>query len=448
MSIALPIRHSDGLPRPLMTRRGWWLVVLNFVLPGSAQVLAGNRRLGRVGLGMTLGLWGAALIVGIGYLIWPVAVLTAATNTIGLVAAQIILAAYAVLWVVLTVDTLRLVKLVRTAPSARAWIAALGVLLMVGTAGTAVYGVTVIGSTLGFLGSVFQNQAVVPPIDGRYNIMLLGSDAGPDRDGARPDSISVVSIDAETGRATMIGLPRNLEDVPFPADSPMHETYPDGYYDCDVDVCMLNSIYTEVQLKSPERYPNAESHGSAPGIEATRDAVEGALGIQVQYFVSIDMQGFSDLIDALGGVEITVDERLPIGGDEDFNNVDGWVEAGTQHMNGFTALWYARARHGTSDYDRMARQRVLQEAVLKQFNPANVVTKFQAVAKAGEDVVKTDIPQSMLGVFADLAMKTRALPIDRLELVPPAVDPEDPDFDVIHQMVAKALAPVTPTPKP
>ena len=68
-----------------------------------------------------------------------------------------------------------------------------------------------------------------PPVDGRYNILLLGGDAGPDRDGLRPDSISVVSVDAETGQAVTIGLPRNLESVPFAEGSPLADAYPEGY---------------------------------------------------------------------------------------------------------------------------------------------------------------------------------------------------------------------------
>jgi anionic cell wall polymer biosynthesis LytR-Cps2A-Psr (LCP) family protein len=110
-------------------------------------------------------------------------------------------------------------------------------------------------------------------------------------------------------------------------------------------------------------------------------------------------------------------------------------------MNGYTAQWYARSRHGTSDYDRMARQRQLQDAILKQVNPVNVVTKFQDIAKAGTQVVKTDIPQSMLGYFVDLGMKTRKIPVTTLELVPPTIDPTDPDYTEIHKLVKQAVAP-------
>jgi len=444
-SVTNPIRQPDTGSAQVMTKRAWWLVLLNFVLPGSVQVLAGSRRLGRFGLRASLTFAVVAVIVGVAYAIWPEIVLTMFTSTIGLWAVALVLAFYAVVWVILTLDTLRLVRLVRATPKARPIIAALATVLMFAVCGSAGYGAYVATSASGFLSSVFTAGPTEPPSNGRYNIMLLGGDAGADREGLRPDSVSVVSIDASTGQATIIGLPRDLENVPFSEGSPLGELYPEGYGaidGCDVSACMLNSIYTEAEVKRSHLYPNAVKQGSEPGIEAMREAAEGVTGLKIQHYVLIDMQGFSDLIDALGGVDINVDKRLPIGGDEEFNNVDGWVEAGPQHMDGYTALWYGRARHGTSDYDRMSRQRVLQEAILKQFNPGNVLTKFQAVAKAGEQVVKTDIPQGMLGYFVNLASKTKTLPVNAVELVPENnVDPLDPDYAHIRDLIAEALAP-------
>nr|WP_241981612.1 LCP family protein [Cryobacterium sp. TMT1-19] len=442
ISARTSIRHPDLGSAPIMTKRAWWLVVLNFVLPGSAQVLAGNRRLGRFGLGMTLTLLALAVVVGVVYTLWPAVALTVFTNSIGLWAAALLLAFSGVVWLILSLDTLRLVRLVRATPKARPIIAGLATVLMVGVVGTAGYGAYVATTASGFLSSVFVAGPTEPPSDGRYNILLLGGDAGPDREGLRPDSISVVSIDAETGQASMIGLPRNLEDVPFSA-GPLADLYPEGYGSidgCEVSACMLNSIYTEVEVKSPEMYPDAVDSGSEPGIEGMRDAAQGVTGLTIQYYVLIDMQGFSDLVDALGGVDINVAERLPIGGDENLDEVEGWIEAGPQQMDGYTATWYARSRHSTSDYDRIVRQRQLQEAILQQFSPANVLTKFQGIAEAGSQVIKTDVPQSMLGYFADLGSKTKTLPVGHVDLTPPAVDPEDPDYEQIRALITEALA--------
>ncbi|WP_223694565.1 LCP family protein [Leifsonia poae] len=449
MTVASPLRYPDTASAHTMTKRGWWLVALNILLPGSAQLLAGDRRLGRVGILATLSLWALGIVLLTIALLWPTVVYELFTQAGSLWALQIVLLAYAVLWVVLTLDTLRLVRLVKARPNARGWIAAFAVLVLVGVTGTAGYASFVAASARGALGDIFSDGPTLPPVNGRYNIMLLGGDAGADREGLRPDSMSVVSIDATTGQAVTIGLPRDLDPVPFSSDSPMHTLYPDGYgYQdhCDVDVCQLNSIYTEAELYKSDLYPTATKNNSEPGIEAMRDALEGATGLTIQFYVLIDMQGFADLVDALGGVDITVAKKLPIGGDEDLNGVVAWIEPGKQHMNGYTAQWYARSRHGVgnSDYDRMARQRQLQDAILKQVNPVNVVAKFQDIAHAGAQVMKTDIPQPMLGYFVDLGMKTRTLPVKQLELVPPLIQPDDPDYTQIHQLVKQALAPATP----
>lgn len=451
MSTTSPVRYPDMNAPALMTKRAWWLVVLNILIPGSAQLLAGNRRLGRFGVASTFVLLALVVIALLVFNLAQSVFITIATNWFALWVLQAGIVFYVVLWIVLTLDTLRLVRLVRV--PARGFVAGLAVVALVLLGGAGAYGLMVVGVTRTTIGEVFGGGEIAEPIDGRYNILLLGGDAGPDRDGLRPDSISVVSIEAATGAATIIGIPRNLESVPFAADSPMVALYPNGYGvdGCDVDVCYINSIYTEVELYESQLYPDATAQGSSPGIEAMRDAVEGVLGIQLQYYVLIDMQGFAQLIDALGGITIDSLGRYPIGGGvDDAGNpidVEGWIEPGVQQMDGTTALWYARSRHGTNDYDRMQRQRQVQEAILQQFDPANVLTKFQAVAEAGAQVVRTDVPQSMLGHFVGLAGKAREQSIASLELVPPLVDPAYPEFDYIHQLVQEALVLSTPAPE-
>jgi LCP family protein required for cell wall assembly len=447
-----PIRYPDTTDRNAMTTRAWWLVGLNLLLPGSSQSLAGNHRLGRFGLGATITLWVALAIGAALYVFFQPALFAIGTNVIALWIIQAALVFYAVLWVILTFDTIRLVRFVRTAPAARGFIAAFVTVTLLVVAGTAGYGAMLAGATRTLVADVFTTQPALLAVNGRYNILLLGGDAGPDRLGLRPDSISVVSVDAETGVTTVVGIPRNLEQAPFSEGSPLYGEFPNGY-DCG-DECLVSYLYTYGQEHS-ELYPDAEANGSNAGIEAMRDAAEGILGIELQYYVLIDMQGFSDLIDALGGIDIVSTGRYPIGGGEDANgqpiDVNGWIEPGGQHMDGFIALWYARARHGTNDYDRMARQRQVQEAILAQFEPANVLTKLQSVAEAGAEVITTDIPQASLGYFVRLAEKARALPIAKIELVPEnGVDVLDPNFEEIHALIDAALAPTndTPTPEP
>lgn len=432
-----PIRHPDTGRPELMQRRGWWLVAVGFLLPGSAQVLAGNRRLGRFGIAATIVLVALLLLALLGWIAFRGLLLTLVANSIGLLVVEALLIGYAVLWLVLGIDTLRLARLPRIRGRARAGIAALAIVATIAPAALAGYGATLVDATRGLVGDLFDfARPVVEPVDGRYTFLLLGGDAGDDRVGLRADSMTAVTVDAETGAATMIGVPRNLRNAPFSEGSPMWGPWPDGF-DCASSDCLLNGTYTYGEAH-PELYPDAAANGSSPGIEATRDAVEGVTGLELQFFVLVDMHGFEDLVDALGGLRLEVTERVPIAIEGE--PVRDWIETGVQTLDGHDALWYARSRAGSSDYARMERQRQVQEALIREFTPQTLLTKYTALAAAGQDMVQSDIPQSMIGSLSELALETRALPITNLELVPPQVDTGDPDFDQIHAMVQAALA--------
>ncbi|WP_375294463.1 LCP family protein [Microbacterium sp.] len=458
-----PLRYPDGTP-DVMTRRGWWLVILGWLVPGSAQVLAGSRRLGRFGLGATLTAWVVAILLVLGVLLWRPGVTSIlfapVFGPILLTIAQVAIAGYGVLWVILGIDTLRLVRLVRTRGGARIGIAVLAIVLMVVSGGTAAYGASSVGTARDALGSIFgESGPSVPPSDGYYNILLLGADSGEGRDSMRYDSISVVSINAETGGTTITGIPRDMPHFPF-SPGPMQDLYPDGHEGVADPECGwssgINQLRTEVELcrDGAALYPDAAGRGSTPGVEATKDAAEGILGIEIPYYVFIDMHGFAALIDALGGVEVDVAERLPKGGGPAYEGQPaeewaiGWIEPGVQRMDGDTAQWYARSRYTTSDWDRMQRQRQLQQAILAQFTPTTVLTRFQDVAEAGTAIVETDLPQSMLSYFVELGLKAKEQPVGTVELIPPLVDPDAPDFPAIRQLIADTLHPASPTPEP
>lgn len=435
-SSAHPVRNPDITSPGTMAKRAWWLVGLNILIPGSAQLLAGNRRLGRFGVRATFTLWALAIIALAAYLLLPKVVYSVVASPVALTALQVVCVLYAVLWVVLTLDTLRLTRLIRATPKARPFIAGLAIVALVATAGAASYAAMVTGVARNTINELFTGGEMADPVDGQYNILLLGGDAGPDRLGMRPDSISVVSVNADTGAATMIGIPRNFERAIFSEGSPLWEPFPDGY-DCG-DECLINYLYTYGE-EHPELYPTALADGSSPGIEATKDAVSGVTGLTLQYSVVIDMQGFANLVDALGGVEIDVPRDMNIAAITATEPLFT-LEAGPQRMDGQTALWYARSRYETTDYDRMERQRQVQQAIITQFQPSNVLTKFQDVAEAGVQVVNTDVPGVMLPTLLDLATKARSKPITTLELVPDVVETVYPDFDVIHALVDSTIA--------
>jgi len=463
-----PMRRPDTRSPQLMTRRAWWLVALNFLVPGAAQSLAGNRRLGRVGLTATLIMWTLVVLGIVAALVWPGLLPVLATNVWFLLGAQLLLLAYAILWIVLTVDTLRLVRLVKLRPLARPLVAVTAIAGLVLAGGGAAYAAQqMLAPAREALASIFTNNAPpIPPSDGYYSVLLLGADSGLGRDSMRFDSISVVSVNAETGAVTITGIPRDLAYAPF-AEGPMHDLYPDGFTGHPSQSCGwgpgINQLMNAVEICQPNRgadiYPDAAANASTPAIEATKDAAEGILGIQIPYYVFVDMKGFADIVDALGGVDITVQERLPKGGGPSYDGesaeswATGWIEAGAQHMDGDTAQWYARSRYTTSDWDRMRRQRELQQAILAQANPANVLTRFQDVAAAGEDLVQTDLPQAMLAYFIDLAVKAKEQPVTTIELTPEGanIDTEEPtaeQYAHVRELMQQTLHPPTPTPTP
>ena len=466
MSVASsPIRYPDTSSPHVMRVRAWWLIGLNVLMPGSAQALAGNRRLGRLGLRSTLAGW---LVVVLAVLLALVArdfFSTLAVNFFVLLVVQIALVYYCILWIVLTLDTLRLVKFVRVDTGTRPWVALISIVLLVVTSGAAAWGASTAGalnaglSGLSGMGSILDlanTGPSEPSIDGQYNILVLGGDSGPDRDGLRTDTVQVVSVNAETGQATIVGMPRDLHNAPWVDGSPMWSVYPNGYTEDDADYCVefacLNTIYTDVELNHPDLYPDAAAQGSSPGIEAVRDAVEGITGLTIPYYAIIDMQGAVDLVDALGGVDINVSERIAIAEPGTApEEVPEWIEVGGQHMDGYTAIMYARSRWDNTDYTRMQRQQQLQEALLQQMNPANVVAKFSDIVGAGTQMVHTNIPRSMFAYFVTLAAKTKELPIVHIELTPESdtipTDPLYPDFPAIQAYIAAALHPL-PTPTP
>src|SRR5690606_17456996 len=266
-------------------------------------------------------------------------------------------------WVILTIDTVRLVRLVKV-PTITRWAAPIASVLVLALVGSgAVYASNAVASGRGALSAIFGNGGPsLPPSDGYYNILLLGADSGDGRDSLRFDSISVVSVNADTGAMTITGIPRELPHTPFPEGSPMHELYPDGFEGHGSSTCgwdpWMNLVRYAAEVCREDHgkslYPDAAAHGSAPGIEATKDAAEGLLGIEIPYYVFVDMNGFAALVDALGGVDINGTERLPKGGPppgSGAHDVDtwaiGWIEPGQQHMNGDTAQWYARSRYTT-----------------------------------------------------------------------------------------------------
>jgi LCP family protein required for cell wall assembly len=424
-------------PPDVLVRRAVSLLLLTLVLPGSAQWVAGDRRVAKVALGAVAGCLAAALLLALTAVVDLGAVL-------GLVADSTLLRVLAVLVLgaglgeaMLLADAWRLGRPAVLPRRARPLIAAGTAIAVVLVTGVAVAGARRAWAGAGLLDDVFHGGAASGAVDGRYTVLLLGGDAGPDRLGTRPDSVTVASIDATTGRTVLFSLPRNLEDVPFAPGSPAARALPSGW-SCG-DSCLLNAIYTW-GTQHAELFPGARD----PGAEAMKEAVSGVTGLQVNYYVLIDLAGFRQLIDAMGGITVTVRQPVPIGGGT--SAVKGYIQPGQHHLDGYHALWFARSRHGASDYARMQRQRCVMNAMLHQLDPTSVLSRFEDIAAAGGKVVSTDLPAGELGRFVGLAAGARSQPLTSVQFVPPLVDPAHPDMAAVRARVAETLRTGAPPP--
>ena len=422
-------RFGDRAASRIRFRRALALLLMTLVVPGSAQLVAGNRRVGRAALRVVLVLLaGTVLLVLVGS-VWHGLVYFLASNTFVLGVLRLGLCVLAVGWAFLFLDAWRLGQPLELRQKQRLAIVGLNGVLCFSVAGGLLFASHVVAVQRGFIAAMFGDGVASAATHGRYNVLLLGGDSGADRWGLRPDSISVASIDQETGQAILFGLPRNMTNFPFPEGSVMAEQFPDGY---DCEGCELNSLATFAQDN------RALFRGEAnPGVAATVEGVEGITGLTINYYAMVNLQGFRSLVQAVGGLELNVRDRIPIGGVG--GPVTGYIEPGVQRLNGFETLWFARSREGADDYSRMARQKCVMNAMLQQLSPRTVITKFEAIASASEELISTNLPASELGTFAELAMKARSQPVRSVSFVPPAINTSAPDIDKIHAMVQRAI---------
>jgi len=251
------------------------------------------------------------------------------------------------------------------------------------------------------------------PEEGRVNILLLGGDSGVDRRGIRTDTMIVVSIDPATGWTAMFGIPRNLFGLPFP---PGHVAT-DAWDNCDGCFGMIANELYAWGLRRPDLFGDPNS-----GANAMKDLVGYLLGIDIHYFALVDLEGFVEIIDAIGGVDIVVTERVY---DSAYPNEDGTVsemdlQPGQHHMDGHLALYYARSRQGSHDFDRMNRQRCVLEALVEQADPVTLLREFPTIVPAVEESVLTDLPMAAVPDFIELVARVNTQEIVSIRFMPDA----------------------------
>ncbi|MBS1195466.1 MAG: cell envelope-related transcriptional attenuator, partial [Actinobacteria bacterium] len=286
------------------------------------------------------------------------------------------------------------------------------------------------------------------PEEGRVNVLLLGGDSGVGRRGIRTDTMIVVSIDPETGWTAMFGIPRNLMSLPIPPGHPAQGAWPCG----DCFGMIANELYGW-GLQRPDLFGGPNS-----GANAMKDLIGYLLDIDIHYYALVDLEGFVEIIDAIGGVDIYVPERIY---DTEYPNLDGTysvidLQPGTYDMDGEMALYFARSRQGSTDFNRMNRQRCVLEALAESADPVSLVHELPTIVPAVEQSVFTDLPMDELAAFINLLSKVNTTEIVSIRFMPYAPEFDGtptsyiaewtadrypvPDRDFIAQTVATALS--------
>ena len=208
---------------------------------------------------------------------------------------------------------------------------------------------------------------------GRTTILVMGVDARPGAAALRTDSIIVATINPQTGSAGMLSIPRDMA-IRAPV---LNRTV------------KVNTLYG---LGAFNKLP-----GGGPGY--LRDTLSEFLGYPIDYYVTVNFEGFKQVVDLIGGVDIDVTKEIY---DDQYPDDNYGYEPpvhflpGRQHMDGATALKYARTRHADNDYFRADRQQqvimAIKERITQPGQMAALLPRLPGLAIAMANSVQTDMP--------------------------------------------------------
>jgi LCP family protein required for cell wall assembly len=239
-----------------------------------------------------------------------------------------------------------------------------------------------------------------PPVpEGRVTVLFLGRDLGRGAEGHLTDSLQIASFDPVSGQIVMISLPRDTGQLPL---------YSGGTWPTKINALMS---YAEAH---PGEFPDG-------GLGTLRRELEYIIGIPIHYYAQVDFEGFVRLIDSVGGVDVTVVREINDPTYWQFGRQVGFhMLPGEHHLDGLTALAYARSRHGTgnSDFQRARRQQEVLLAVRDRLNDPSVLANLPTVIDIASEYVRTDVPLDRLPEIIALLQASTAASVDRYVLQP------------------------------
>lgn len=233
--------------------------------------------------------------------------------------------------------------------------------------------------------------------EGRVNILLMGRGGDNHPGGLLTDSLVIASIDVKNKKMALISVPRDLY-VPIKkhGSDKINSAFAYGYKDYLSDNC------------KKKKQSDCADDASIAGAQLTRETISDVLGVPIQYHVMIDFEGFKQLVDKVGGIDIYVDKAIydPLYPDKEMKGYDPLrIKAGQQHMNGELALKYSRSRETTSDFDRSRRQQQVLSAIkdktMKAGVLANPKTVLDLVTIVGNHL-RTNFTPSELKILAEM----------------------------------------------
>ncbi|MEU4578891.1 MULTISPECIES: LCP family protein [Nonomuraea] len=417
---------------------GWTL--LSAVLPGAAHLRTGRRRTGLILVSSYAVLLLALLAFGL--VVWNDP--TAATRFASpgwLLTLTIVSGACALAWFALVAFSYAALRPARLDRQGQIISGILVGVLCVAVMVPFGYGANGVQETKNTITHIFRPASSDPdgqpvkeedPWNGkdRVNFLLIGGDAAGNRTGMRTDSMNVASVHIPTGNTVLFSLPRNLQHVRFPPTSPLRKVFPNGYMAELRGGGLLNEVW-QYANDHPE-----QAGGKNKGPRALMDAIGYTLGLKIDYYALMNMYGFADLVDAIGGLKIRVEHDVPWGGT--FGTA-GTIKAGYRTLTGEQALWYGRSRVGSDDFSRMGRQRCVIGAFAQQATPDKILANFTKIAGAARRMAETNIPQELLPPLLNLGLKVKDARISSLQFVPPGYWPGSPDWAKIRKATDRAI---------
>jgi LCP family protein required for cell wall assembly len=242
----------------------------------------------------------------------------------------------------------------------------------------------------------------------RVNILLVGVDSAPKRTTQLTDTMLVVSLDPDGTASAMISVPRDLYGVPLPDGTPFNRK--------------LNTLMVYAAAH-PDEFPLG-------GVGTLKATIANLLGVRIHYFAAINMLGFKQTVDSIGGVDITVEKAIndPTYWNE-YDQLTGFfLKAGMYHMDGHTALAFVRSRKGAGDNDftRADRQQQLLTAIRDKLTAGNLLLALPGLLDAVKNTITTDVPSGRLAELAQAVQGADMSQLQRVVLQPPLYMRADP----------------------